>query len=301
MPSATLPSPPTAAAAVDTTDRLIFTVFLALAIHALLILGVTFTSGLAGKPSPTLEVTLAHHNSPQTPDKADFLAQFNQQGSGISDKTQQLTTEQPSPFASNNVNELSPLQVKEAKPVPSTQNRPITTTSTSNFRLPSKDTTPDEQPEKRDGKDAADRDFSAEIASLQAKVDQQRQAIAKRPRRLTLTSVATKASPDAAYLLKWTNKVEFVGNRNFPQEALRTGVFGNLRLLTILRPNGTIESVEILHSSGHSILDEAALQIVHLSAPFPPFPPEIRKNYDLMEIIRTWRFEINGLSTSSEP
>ena len=97
---------------------------------------------------------------------------------------------------------------------------------------------------------------------------------------------------------KWINKVVFVGNRNFPKEALSQKIFGSLRLATTLKPNGTIHSVEILQSSGHSVLDNAALQIVHLASPFPPFPPEIRKDTDQLEIIRTWNFEISGLSTN---
>jgi len=66
-----------------------------------------------------------------------------------------------------------------------------------------------------------------------------------------------------------------------------------------INPNGTIHSVEILESSGHRILDQAAVQIVHLAAPFQSFPPEIRREYDRLEIIRTWQFEISGLSTSA--
>jgi protein TonB len=161
--------------------------------------------------------------------------------------------------------------------------------------------TSEQQEEQRQlsGKDLVDTPLSAEIASLRAKLDQQRQAIARRPRIHRITSVATQASVDAEYLSKWTSKVEFVGNRNFPREAIRQRIYGKLRLLTVLRPNGTIMNVEILQSSGHSILDEAALQIVHMASPFPPFPPEIKKDVDQLEIIRTWHFEITGLSTSA--
>ena len=114
-----------------------------------------------------------------------------------------------------------------------------------------------------------------------------------------ITSVATKASYDAEYLHKWSNKVEFVGNRNYPQEALKNNLFGNLRLAAVILPNGTIERVEILKSSGHRILDDAARQIVQLASPFAPFPPEIRQQADQLEIIRTWHFEITGVSTTN--
>jgi protein TonB len=66
----------------------------------------------------------------------------------------------------------------------------------------------------------------------------------------------------------------------------------------LLRPDGSVEMIEVLQSSGHQILDDAALQIVKLSSPFPRFPKEITRNADKLEIIRTWRFEITGLSTN---
>ncbi len=289
-----------AAAAVDTGDRLIFTVFLALALHALLILGVTFKADFSGKPSPTLEITLANHSSEVAPDKADYLAQFNQQASGTSDKAQQMTTDQLAPIDNAYIEKVTPTpQVRAANPTQQQTLQPVVTRSNSQFQIFQKEATPDkEEQEKKQGKDLFDTPLSAEIASLRAKLEQQRQAIAKRPRIRRITSVATRASADAEYLHKWTNKIEFIGNRNFPEEAVQQKIFGKLRLATILRPNGTIHSVEILQSSGHSILDNAALQIVHLAAPFAAFPQEIRKDIDQLEIIRTWHFELNGLSTS---
>ncbi|MCV6614632.1 MAG: energy transducer TonB, partial [Cellvibrionaceae bacterium] len=75
-------------------------------------------------------------------------------------------------------------------------------------------------------------------------------------------------------------------------------ITGTLRAAVTLLPNGNVDKVEILHSSGYKLLDRAALQIVYLAAPYAPFPPEIRKTTDKLEIIRTWHFEISGLSTS---
>lgn len=290
-----------ASAAVDTGDRLTFTVFLALALHALLILGVTFNADFSGQPSPTLEITLANHSSELAPDKADYLAQSNQQASGTSDKAQQMTTDQLAPIDNAYIEEVTPTpQVRAANPTQQQTLQPVVTRSNSQFQIFQKQATPDkEEQEKLQGKDLFDTPLSAEIASLRAKLDQQRQAIAKRPRIRRITSVATRASADAEYLHKWTNKIEFIGNRNFPEEAVQRGIYGKLRLATVLRPNGTIHSVEILQSSGHNILDNAALQIVHLAAPFPAFPQEIRKDVDQLEIIRTWHFELSGLSTST--
>ena len=138
---------------------------------------------------------------------------------------------------------------------------------------------------------------SEQIASLKAKLDKQRQAYAKRPRVRRLTSVAAKASVDAEYLYHWSQKVEFVGNRNFPKAAIDAGIAGKLRLLAVVDSSGKLVSAKILQSSNYRVLDDAALQIVHLSSPFKPFPEEIIKTTDQLEIIRTWNFEISGLST----
>lgn len=299
MAAPPLASGNTTTANVDTGDRLTFTLFLALAVHALLILGITFGDDLFSKPAPTLEITLATHSDTREPEKADFLAQHNQQASGTADKAKQMTTDQPSVFNDSTVRELNPQpMVKKSDPIPPSEQTQVTTVSKSQFKVQQSPETISEPQERKEGRDAADSSLSSEIASLRAKLDKQRQAIAKRPRVRRLTSVATKASVDAEYMNKWINRVVFVGNRNFPQEALARKIFGSLRLATTLKPNGTIHSVEILHSSGFAVLDNAALQIVHLASPFPPFPPEIRKDTDQLEIIRTWNFEISGLSTN---
>lgn len=287
-------------AAVSSADRLSFTVFIALAIHALLILGISFSADFSNSPAPTLEITLATHKAKGEPDKADYLAQHNQQASGINDKARQMTTDQHADIDDSRIQEINPApQVRASHPQDQQTVQVVTTTAQSTQKIAKQ--LVDEQSEdshQEQGNAAQTTPLSAEIASLRAKLDKQRQAIAKRPRIRRVTSVATKASADAAYIGKWVDKIQFVGNRNFPKQALRKGVFGSLRLATTLKTNGTIHSVEILKSSGHRVLDDAALQIVHLSSPFSPFPQEIRKDIDLLEIIRTWHFEIDGLSTS---
>ncbi|BFM18550.1 energy transducer TonB [Maricurvus nonylphenolicus] len=291
----------TAPAPVNSGDRLGFTLFLALALHALLILGVTFKLSDGKQTPPTLEITLATHKSQQAPEKADFLAQHNQQASGTGKEAKQLTSERDAEFADTQIRETNPRpQLRATDPSKRQLQQQITTSGDSQFKaqkfVKSKDSL---EQEKRAGEQVENTQLTTEIASLKAKLDKQRQNIAKRPRRHRMTSVSTKASADAEYLHKWSSKVEFVGNRNFPKEAINKELFGSLRLLTIIKPNGTIHSVEILQSSGHRVLDDAALQIVHLASPFSPFPPEIREKAELLEIIRTWHFEISGLSTTS--
>lgn len=287
---------------VDTGDRLSFTLFLALAVHALLIFGVSFTLPERGQAAPTLDVTLANHQDSRAPDEADYLAQHNQQASGTEEQARQLTTEQEAEFADTQVRDINPTpQIQASTARERRDNAVVTTTSRAERQQPSpEDADPQEQQEQREGQIEEQPMLSQEIASLQAKLDRQRQEYAKRPRIRRLTSVATRAAFDARYLHEWGQKIERTGNRHYPQEALNRRITGSLRLSVAINPDGTIHEVEVLHSSGHRLLDQAAVQIVHLAAPFNSFPPEIRQEYDRLEIIRTWNFEIAGLSTSAD-
>ena len=59
---------------------------------------------------------------------------------------------------------------------------------------------------------------------------------------------------------------------------------------SVIRPDGSVESVELNRSSGLKILDAAAHRIVQMAAPFAAFPTDIRKDTDLLVITRTWFF-----------
>ena len=141
-------------------------------------------------------------------------------------------------------------------------------------------------------------DLSLAIASLQAQLDIQRQAYAKRPRKYTISSASTIKSQDALYLDSWRRRIEAVGNINYPAEARMQQVYGSLRMLVALLPNGDVSEIQILQSSGYSILDQAAVQIVNMAAPFDPFPEAMRAEADILEIIRTWRFHEGNALTS---
>jgi protein TonB len=284
--------------AVSSGDRLSFTLFLAAALHGLVIFGVAFELSKPNDSAPSVTVTLATSESNEIPDKADFVAQSNQQGSGSLDEIKEITTDKLSPFSSQSIEDTQTLNEKRAYVVDPLKNQAIKTTKAKNKT----NSSPSEinKTERQAGKDTRDaQSISREIASLKAKLDKQRQQYAKRPRELVLTSVSTKASRDAAYLNDWTRKIEMVGNQNFPREAVSQRITGSLRLQSIIKWDGSLIKAEILESSGHRILDDAALQIIHRAAPFHPFPTDIRKDYDQMAIIRTWHFEINGLSTTN--
>lgn len=284
---------------VDSGDRLSFTFFVAIVLHGLILLGISFKLPEHKNTSQTIEITLATHQSVHQPKDADFLAQHNQEASGTLDEARQLTAERQAQFADSQVRDVTPVLQQSASTRQIKDQQLLSTTSESQFKTQLK-LNPDERDEREplEG-DTQDQSLvSLEIASLQAKLDKQRQEYAKRPRVRTLTSVSTKASFDARYLHDWSARIEQVGNQNYPREALNRRITGNLRLSVMINPDGTIYEIKVLQSSGQRILDDAARQIVRLAAPFASFPPEIRKNADRLQIIRTWRFEITGADSS---
>jgi periplasmic protein TonB len=289
------------ASPVSASDRLSFTLFVAIAMHALLIFGVGFKLPKQVMGSQTLEITLATHQALKAPEQADFLAQHNQEGSGTEDKARQLTTERRADFADSQVRDVNPTPQVAAAVLNEQKTLKVISTAGESGQKAPQQKNPDaqnaEQPREGllDNQDA----LSLEIASLQAKLDRQRQEYAKRPRIRTLTSVSTKESFDAKYLNEWGEKIERIGNRNYPQEALNQHITGNLRLSVVINPDGTLYEITILQSSGKRVLDDSARQIVRLASPFAKFPPEIRLQADRLQIIRTWKFEMSGVSTSA--
>ncbi len=282
--------------AITPADRLSFTTFMAVVIHAVIIMGVTFTYVNRSPATHTMEVTLAQHRSNNRPDKADFLAQFNQTGSGTLDEKALITSPTEAEFHDTVIREASPRQMpanaarveEKLKPV-------ITTTGHSEHKISADISLQTPNPgELDDPAEKSLRERSLEIASLEARLDEQRQIYAKRPRIKRLTSLSTASSADAYYLNSWRRKIESIGNLNYPREARAQKLYGNLRLMVAILPDGSLREVELLETSGHQVLDEAALRIVRLAAPFAPFPDELRQTTDVLEIIRTWQFRKNS-------
>lgn len=267
-------------------DRFGFSLFIAVAIHALLIFGLGFKLHQQQQAAPTLEITLAQHRSKDEPDKADFLAQHNQHGSGNNSEKQALTTDQQAEINDRQLKTIgAPMQPASFQPIEG-DTPALSTTANSHFST-TKET--ERQEKQQPVTTPLTPATSLEIASLKAKLDQKQQEYSKLPKVLRITSASTKAADHAAYLQYWIDRIENVGNSNYPEEARRKSMYGDLRLAVTLLPDGTVESVEILLSSGQRVLDQAAIRTVRLASPFAPFPQQIKK-YDKLEIIRTWRF-----------
>jgi len=271
-------------------DRIGFTLFVALILHATLIFGVSFTSEISTPAPIHLEVTLAEFIDDETPENADYLAQVNQQGSGEQEKKSQITTNKRAQSQASK--ELHAAQRQPAKTsvkaAPVSQaavvSAAVTDTRVSKHEIARLASAADEPKKKTLLRNAL------EIASLEAKLDHQRKIYAKRPRVTRLTSVSAKASATAFYMQNWVRKVERVGNLNYPEQARQRGLAGKVRVAVLINDKGGVESVEILESSGMSVLDDAVIRIVRLAEPFGAFTASMRKEADQFEIIRTFDF-----------
>jgi len=132
-----------------------------------------------------------------------------------------------------------------------------------------------------------------EIARLTERIDAQTRAYQSRARRKAI-STSTREYRYASYMEAWRRKVERIGNLNYPEEARRKGLYGNLILHVSVRADGSLEGIRVVRSSGQDLLDQAAVRIVELAAPFAPFPPDIAAETDLLDITRTWQFQRNN-------
>jgi protein TonB len=289
MPSDSIP-PELTTTGVRPADRLGFTLFLAAIIHLVLLLGVGFTFGNPVQISRSLEITLASFKSDKAPDKADYLAQENQQGSGTLEKKAAPKTTEQALFQDQEVRRVTPPSAPPPASEETVQKTTVATSAPKPQKTPVKQK-PQQQPKPVQpvtGFDSAQ--LSNAIASLEAELSQDIQRYAKRPKIQRLNAASTRRDKGAWYKDEWRKKVERVGNLNYPAEARQKRIYGSLRLLVSINRDGTLYEVQVLESSGHSILDQAALRIVRLAAPYSPFTGDLSE-FDRLEIIRTWRFD----------
>ena len=291
MNAATTPPAATPSTEIRPADRLGFTLFLAAVLHAAVILGLGFTLADPSQISKTLEITLSTFKSEEKPKEADFLAQDNQQGSGTLEHKAAPTTTEQAPFQDTDVKRVTPPATPQAPAV--RQEAPKAAVAT---RAPQQQKAPVKREEAKPTPptppapvfDSAQ--LSSEIASLEAELAQDIQQYAKRPKIHRLNAASTMRDKGAWYKDEWRKKIERIGNLNYPDEARRQQIYGALRLLVSINRDGTLYEVQVLESSGQRLLDQAAMRIVRLAAPFAPFTGDLA-DIDRLEIIRTWRFE----------
>lgn len=242
-----------------------------------------------------LQVVLVNAKSAHRPSKADALAQAHLDGGGNTD--QKLRAASPLPALGEHdpqpelkqreerVRELEQEAARLLAQVRATTPRPT----------PAPSSAPPAQAAPAPGTDLITQ--SLQLARLQAQIEKDYQQYQERPKR-RFVGARTEEYRFAQYVEDWRLKVERVGNLNYPEEARRKKIYGSLLLTVHIRSDGSVEKIDIDRSSGSSILDEAAVRIVRLAAPFAPFPENVRRDTDILAITRTWTFTREDQLTS---
>jgi protein TonB len=273
---------------------------LSLVFHSVLLL-ITFKypDALNFKSAPgPIEVVLVNSKSASRPVKADALAQANLDGGGNTEANRRAKTNLPALPDMPADEELS-LASKRVQQLEFEAHHLLTRMAPANIAADPK-TLPVEQVAPSDAPKIADLPHDRlTIARLEAQIAREWEAYQKLPKRKFL-GARTQSAIEAEYLDSWRQRIERVGTANFPDEARRRGVFGNVMVTVAIRADGSVESIEIDRSSGSRILDVSVERIVQLAGPFKPFSAELRKEADILHITRNWAFTRSDLLITSE-
>lgn len=293
----------TSSANVTQGDRFSLTIFFALAVHAILILGVSFDLiDNSADTLSTMEITLVNNRSEEEPEKADYLAQANQLGGGNQqDKirpSSPFSNPLPTPdkgFAPQSRDDMSPPKLQETE-----QQQQVMTVDNSPQQV---DTAKESPSPISTTSITASQLFerSQEIARLSAEINRLKQAYQQTPKHTYVHGANAKAYRFASYMDAWRAKVERIGNMNYPEAAVKNNLTGTLLLDVAINPDGSVHSTRVLRSSGYPVLDKAAIRIVNLAAPYPPLTKDILQDTDILHIPRVWRFRSDSrLQTISQ-
>ena len=232
-----------------------------------------------------LEVVLVNARHAKPPDKPEALAQANLDGGGNTD--QPVRAKSPLPAQTEDIKDDALLHAQRRLKELEAAQQELLTQARSTARV-AVDTHKVEQPEAPTISGLDLLDSAAAVARLEAQVDKRLQEYARRPRRKFI-GARTQEYRFAQYVEDWRHKIERVGTLNYPQAA-RGKLYGSLLLSVVLRSDGAVDSIEVIRSSGHEVLDQAAVRIVRMGGPYAAFPPDIRRDTDQIEITRTWTF-----------
>lgn len=272
-----------------TRDRLSSTLFFAIVIHGVLILGITFGDiDLRGTPEVSmLRVTVVVPSDDDLVRDTDIIAQADSGGSGTgarasepaapSAQAQQSSTETPDRGA--DLRTTLPGQPQAQPDVLVTRN-PAQRTAMA--LLDPTDALAERPQLAQDAQDPS-RPLTRLIS------DDDRLEV-DAPVRELLIGPDTRADEAAPYLAAWRNRVERIGTQNYPEQARAAGLAGNPVLEVAIRADGTLADIIVKRSSGHSFLDQAALNILRLAAPFEPFDEALKLRYEQLRFAYEWRF-----------
>lgn len=241
--------------------------------------------------SPPLEVSLVNAKTTTKPSKADFLAQANLDGGGNTDAKRRLSS--PLPRAAMDAQQMQLAVAQEQVQALETQTRELMQ------QLKSKTVVANQREATESAKAEAASTMkqlsekALELQRLEAEIARQFDNYQQRPKKRHIGARAAEYR-FARYVEDWRQKVEKVGNENYPAVARERKIHGSLVMTVGIKADGRVESVEIDRPSGQKILDAAALKIVDRAAPYLPFPADIRADTDILYITRTWSFTREG-------
>ena len=257
----------------------------ALALH-LAVLAIEFAAPTQ-QDAAVKEIAVTLRPSEQKVEQADFLAQADQKGSGTFREAHRMSSDMPAPMLEQSAGEkqMETLQKTQQKRELNFEEKVLMTTLSWQKQA--------EQTRRKKAMDELNSQFQAKaamVASLEAQYLQRQQNFSRQQKIKTVDGIQAKQDVTAAYLEKFRQKVEFYGNRYYPDQAKQQRLAGEVRLMVILNRNGGIRAIRLIESSGHDLLDEAAKASVRKAAPFTGFDRNM-KDISELRIVRTWRFD----------
>ncbi len=270
-------------------DRLGMTLFLAAVFHGIVILGITFSISPPAESEslPTLDVILVQTQNPSEAEDAKYLAQVSQQGGGTSEEQSRPTDLFTAPSLSKNPGMAMATSQQQQASHKQIEEVALLHQDDSSYSI---DTDDDKQnPNNVSLQNQQNQNQNSKQARLAHELSTQIQNQAEKTRTKYLNS-STREFVPATYMRQWINRVERIGNLNYPDQARRDKLSGTLILDVVINADGELVKTDLRQSSGHQILDDAAKRIVQLAAPYSPFPPKLRQQADVIHITRSWEF-----------
>jgi protein TonB len=234
-----------------------------------------------------LEVILVNSKSKAKPDKAQAKAQTSLDGGGNTDEDRRAKTPLPPSPDTREGNELIEAQRRVTELEAQTQQQMTRLKGERSVTLDRGKPEPKPSAEPaRSGLDLASSAMS--IARLEGQIARQMEEYNQRPRKKFI-GARVEEYRFAQYVEDWRQKIERIGNLNYP-DAAKGRLYGSLTLSVVIKANGDLKQVDVIRSSGQVLLDDAARRIVRMAAPYAAFPEAIRRDIDEIDITRTWTF-----------
>jgi protein TonB len=277
-------------------DRLTTTLFLAALFHAIIIIGVNFTVRVhQSEPTPTLEVVLLAQDGPNADDhQAQYLAQRSEFGSGTTSDPVKVSSPQSSPLAAEQAGTPDGSGIEEKK------------TQTGASLSDTLHTRKDDAAAVANGTPLPATEEESPLALMPTppspiltSTPDEKLALQGPPSRSLIITPDTRAANIAPYLGAWKRKIERIGTLNYPSEARRKGLKGSPVLEVTIRADGSLGNILVVHSSGYKEIDQAALAILRLAAPFDPFPSALKRDYDDLRFAYEWQFMGNKMAAGA--